>query len=84
MMMTSASSQARAPRATVPIWVKMTAALIVPLAAVAAMSLVQINQAKDKVARVDPETDHARVAMAPRGVVDRRVRARRRRPRGRA
>ena len=70
MMMTSASSQARAPRATVPIWVKMTAALIVPLAAVAAMSLVQINQAKDKVARVDRETDLARVALAPGGVVD--------------
>ncbi len=68
--MTSTSSQTRAPRATVPIWVKMTAALIVPLAAVAAMSLVQINQAKDKVARVDRETDLARVALAPGGVVD--------------
>lgn len=68
--MTSASSQTRKQRATVPIWVKMTAALIVPLAAVAAMSLVQINQAKDKVARVDRETDLARVALAPGGVVD--------------
>ncbi|MEI2708002.1 MAG: nitrate- and nitrite sensing domain-containing protein [Chitinophagaceae bacterium] len=68
--MTTASSQTRAPRATVPIWVKMTAALIVPLATVAAMSLVQINQAKDKVARVDRETDLARVALAPGGVVD--------------
>ena len=65
---TNATSEA--PRATIPIWAKMAAALIVPLLAVAGMSLVQIKHARDKVASVDRETGLASVALAPGGLVD--------------
>ena len=48
----------------------MAAALVVPLVAVAGLSLAQVNQANEKVERVDSETDLARTALAPGGLVD--------------
>lgn len=60
----------RAKRALVPIRAKLGAALIVPLAAVAALSLVQVNQARDRQTTVEQETRLAGVALTPGGLID--------------
>jgi len=54
----------------IPIWLKMATALVVPLVAVAGLCLVQINNARDRVAEVDHETSLAGVALAPGGLLD--------------
>ena len=60
----------RAKRAMVPIRAKLVAALVVPLAAVAALSLVQVNQAQDRQTTVEEETQLAGVALTPGGLTD--------------
>ena len=67
---TNPAGAPRAKRAKVPIRAKMGAALIVPLAAVAALSLVQVNQARDRQATVEEETTLAGVALTPGGLTD--------------
>ena len=54
----------------VPIRAKLLAAVIVPLAAVAALSLVQVNQAQDRLTTVEEETRLAGVALTPGGLTD--------------
>jgi signal transduction histidine kinase len=60
----------RAKRALVPIRAKLAAALLVPLVAVVALSLVQVNQAQDRQTTVEEETKLAGVALAPGGLTD--------------
>lgn len=57
-------------RVLFPIRMKLVAALVLPLTAVAALCWVQVSQARDQVAEVEAETDLARTALAPGGLVD--------------
>lgn len=65
---TSAAATRRSVR--FPIWLKILAALVVPLIVVAGLAWLQVRQANDKVAKVDDETALASVAVSPGGLVD--------------
>ncbi len=57
-------------RVTIPIRVKLLAALVVPLVAVAVLCYLQVSQARDHVAEVEAQTALARVALSPDGLVN--------------
>jgi signal transduction histidine kinase len=57
-------------RAVLPIRLKLAAALLVPLAAVASLCWVQVSQSRDRVKDVETETNLARTSLAPGGLVD--------------
>ena len=57
-------------RVRFPIWLKILAALVVPLIAVAGLAYLQVQQANDRVAEVDDETALASVALSPGSLVD--------------
>lgn len=58
------------PPVRFPVWVKMAAALVVPLVAVAFLAGLQVVQARDNVRQVDAETSLAAVVLAPGGLFD--------------
>lgn len=55
---------------TIPIRVKMAAALAVPLLAVSTLSIAQVGRARSELARIDRETDLASIALAPGGLTE--------------
>lgn len=57
-------------RALLPIRAKLAAAILVPLVAVAGLSMVQVNQARDRRTAVEEETRLAGVALNPGSLVD--------------
>lgn len=58
------------PTVRFPVWMKMVAAVVVPLGVVALLAMLQVLQARDKVRQVDEETTLAAVALAPGGLFD--------------